>query len=39
LGGGEVKPIDMAEAYGVFANSGIKPLTAITKVADWKGNV
>lgn len=40
LGGGEVKPIDMAEAYGVFANSGIKQsLTAITKVADWKGNV
>jgi penicillin-binding protein 1C len=40
LGGGEVKPIDMAEAYGVFANSGIKqPLIAITKVTDWKGQV
>jgi penicillin-binding protein 1C len=40
LGGGEVRPIDMAEAYGVFANSGIKqPLIAVTKVADWKGKV
>jgi len=40
LGGGEVRAIDMAEAYGVFANSGIKqPLIAVTKVADWKGKV
>lgn len=40
LGGGEVRPIDMAEAFGVFANQGIKePLIAITKVTDWKGNV
>lgn len=40
LGGGEVKPIDMAEAFGVLANQGIKqPLVAITKVVDWKGNV
>jgi penicillin-binding protein 1C len=40
LGGGEVKPYDMAVAYGVLANSGIKqPLIAITKVTDWKGNV
>ena len=40
LGGGEVRPYDMAEAYGVFANQGIKqPLVAITKVTDWKGNV
>lgn len=40
LGGGEVRPFDMAEAYGVFANSGVKqPLIAITKVTDWKGNV
>jgi penicillin-binding protein 1C len=38
LGGGEVKPIDMAEAFGVFANSGIRqPLIAVTKVTDWKG--
>ncbi len=40
LGGGEVKPIDMAEAYGVFANSGIKePLVSILKVEDYKGKV
>lgn len=40
LGGGEVRPIDMAEAFGVFANSGIKqPLIAITKVTDWKGQL
>jgi membrane carboxypeptidase/penicillin-binding protein PbpC len=40
LGGGEVKPYDMATAFGVFANSGIKqPLVAITKVEDWQGKV
>jgi penicillin-binding protein 1C len=40
LGGGEVRPYDMAVAYGVLANGGIKqPLIAITKVTDWKGNV
>lgn len=40
LGGGEVRPYDMAQAFGVFANQGIKePLIAITKVEDWKGNV
>jgi penicillin-binding protein 1C len=40
LGGLEVTPYEMAEAYGVFANQGIKqPLVAITKVTDWKGNV
>lgn len=40
LGGGEVRPIDMAQAFGVFANEGIKqPLVAITKVEDWKGKV
>ena len=39
LGGGNVRPIDMAEAFGVFANQGInQPLVAITKVMDWKGN-
>lgn len=39
LGGVEVRPYDMAVAYGVLANQGIKqPLTAITKVTDWKGN-
>ncbi len=40
LGGGEVRPYDMAQAFGVLANQGIKqPLTAITKVTDWKGNL
>ncbi|MDP3917864.1 MAG: transglycosylase domain-containing protein [Candidatus Woesebacteria bacterium] len=40
LGGGEVKPYDMAEAFGVFANNGIKePLIAITKIENWKGKV
>jgi penicillin-binding protein 1C len=40
LGGLEVRPYDMAVAYGVFANQGIEqPLVAITKVTDWKGNV
>ena len=40
LGGGEVMPYDMAVAFGVFANQGIKiPLTSIIKVEDWKGKV
>jgi len=40
LGGGEVMPFDMAEAFGVFANEGVKiPLISILKVTDWKGKV
>lgn len=40
LGGGEVKPLDMATAFGVFANGGIKqPLVSILKVEDWTGKV
>lgn len=40
LGGGEVRPYDMAVAFGVFANDGIKePLIAVTKIEDWKGKV
>ncbi len=40
LGGGEVRPYDMAVAFGVLANGGIKQdLVAITNVSDWKGNV
>ncbi len=40
LGGGEVKPYDMATAFGVLANGGIKqPLISILKVEDWKGKV
>ncbi|MFZ3301666.1 MAG: transglycosylase domain-containing protein [Microgenomates group bacterium] len=40
LGGGEVRPYDMAVAFGVFANDGIKEdLIAVTKIEDWKGKV
>lgn len=40
LGGGEVRPFDMAEAFGVFANEGVRvPLISILKVEDWKGKV
>jgi len=40
LGGGEVTMTDMAEAYGVFANSGYKiPLVSILKVTDNQGKV
>lgn len=40
LGGGEVKMIDMAVAFGVFANSGIKvPLRPVLKVEDSNGKV
>lgn len=35
LGGGEVRMTEMATAFGVFANSGVKrPLTTILKVVD-----
>ncbi len=40
LGGGEVRPVDMAGAYGVFAADGVKhPTTGILKVEDKKGKV
>lgn len=40
LGGGEVTPYDMATAFGVFANEGVKiELNPILKVEDWKGKV
>ncbi|MEK7650804.1 MAG: PBP1A family penicillin-binding protein [Patescibacteria group bacterium] len=40
LGGGEVSPLDMTSAYGVFANDGIRnPYTAILKVEDDAGNI
>lgn len=40
LGGGEVRPVDMASAYGVFASEGIKHShTGILKVEDREGNV
>jgi penicillin-binding protein 1C len=38
LGGGEVRMIDMAQAYGVLANQGVKvPLSPILKIEDYKG--
>ena len=40
LGGGEVTMLDMATAFGVFANQGIKvPLEPILKVEDFSGKV
>ncbi|MEK7550279.1 MAG: transglycosylase domain-containing protein [Patescibacteria group bacterium] len=40
LGGGEVRPYDMAVAFGVFANQGIKQdLFPILKIEDYKGKV
>jgi penicillin-binding protein 1C len=40
LGGGEVRPADMAVAFGVFANEGVRqPLVSILKVEDYKGRV
>lgn len=37
LGSGEVKPVEMAGAYGVFANNGTKyPTTPILKITDSK---
>ncbi len=40
LGGGEVRPLDMASAYGVFANSGVRnPATGILKVENKDGDV
>lgn len=40
LGGGEVRMIDMAEAFSVFANAGIrKDLVAVLKVTDKNGKV
>lgn len=39
LGGGEVRPIDMASAYGVFANDGIRePLNGVLLIEDRDGN-
>ncbi|MBU3935627.1 hypothetical protein KJ909_03040, partial [Patescibacteria group bacterium] len=40
LGGGEVKMTEMATAFGVFANGGVKQdLSAILKITDKKGAV
>jgi 1A family penicillin-binding protein len=40
LGGGEVRMVDMATAFGVFANAGVrKDLVSIIKVVDKNGTV
>jgi membrane peptidoglycan carboxypeptidase len=40
LGGGEVRMIDMAVAFGTLANLGVKQeLVSITKVEDYQGQV
>ncbi|HEV7702330.1 MAG TPA: PBP1A family penicillin-binding protein [Candidatus Paceibacterota bacterium] len=40
IGGGEVMPLDITSAYGVFANNGVKnPYTGILKVEDQRGNI
>lgn len=40
LGGGEVRMIDLVQAFSVIANLGVKtPLTPILKVEDYRGNV
>ncbi len=40
LGGGEVKMIDMAQAFGTLANQGVYvPLSPILKVEDYRGNI
>ena len=40
LGGGEVRMIDLAQAFAVLANQGVKtPITSILKIEDYKGNV
>ncbi|MDD3480772.1 MAG: penicillin-binding protein [Patescibacteria group bacterium] len=40
LGAGEVKPIEMAQAYGVFANGGVKhDLSWFLKIEDSDGKV
>lgn len=40
LGGGEVSPLEITSAYGVFANDGIRnPTRSVLEVRDSKGNV
>ena len=40
LGGGEVSPLDITEAYSVFANDGVRnPETTVLKVEDHAGNL
>ena len=40
IGGGEVKLLDMTEAFGVFANDGLRnPYTGILKIEDRSGKI
>jgi len=40
LGGAEVKPLEMAGAFSVFSNNGVKnPLASILKIEDANGNI
>ncbi len=40
LGGGEVSPLDLTSAYGVFANDGVRnPYVSIISVTDKNGNI
>lgn len=40
LGGGEVRMIDMAQAFGVLANQGVKvPISPIIKIEDYTGEL
>ena len=40
LGGGEVRMIDLAQAFSVLANQGVKtPLTPILSITNYKGDV
>lgn len=40
LGGGEVRMIDLAQAFSVIADEGVKvPLTPILRIEDFQGNV
>lgn len=40
LGGGEIRMIDLAQAFTVLANQGVKvPFNPILKIEDYRGNV
>lgn len=40
LGGGEVRMIDLAQAFGVLANQGVKvPLISVLRIEDYQGNL
>lgn len=40
LGGGEVTPLDLTGAYGVFANDGVRnPTVSILRIEDKDGNI